>query len=109
LRLFAFAHTACGILALYFTVSYWLRRYREPDSQPGPFLRQCSRLCYGVYVFHMFFMKPFYYNTPFPAWCAACRVGEWLIPWVVLSVTLGLSILVTWLLLKTSFGRFLIG
>ena len=109
LHLFAFAHTACGILALYFTVAYWLRRYREPDSQPGPFLRQCSRLCYGVYVFHMFFMKPFYYNTPFPAWCAACGVGEWLMPWVVLSVTLGLSILVTWLLLKTRFGRFLIG
>jgi len=109
LHLFAFAHTTSGILALYFTVVYWLQRYRTPESQPSPFLRECSRLCYGVYVFHMFFMKPIYYNTPFPSWCCATGVGEWLMPWVVLLVTLALSILVTWLILKTRFGRFLIG
>jgi len=109
LHLMAFGHTTAGILALYFTVVYWLRRHRTADAQPSPFLRECSRLCYGVYVFHMFFMKPIYYNTAFPAWCCGSGVGVWLMPWAVLAVTLGFSILVTWLLLKTRFGRFLIG
>jgi len=109
LHLLSFAHTTCGILALYFTVDYWLSRHRSADSQPSSFLRECSRLCYGVYVFHMFFMKPIYYNTAFPAWCCGSEVGVWLMPWMVLAVTMGFSILATWILLKTRFGRFLIG
>ena len=109
MHLLIFAHTTLGILALYATVTYWLGRHRQPQSQPGSFLRQCSRLCYGVYVFHMFFMKPFYYNTLFPQWCCSSGVGVWLMPWAVLIATLALSVLCTWLLLKTRFGRFLIG
>lgn len=109
LHLLAFAHTTLGILALYATVTYWLGRHRTRESQPSPFLRECSRLCYGVYVFHMFFMKPIYYNTLFPQWCCASGAGVWLMPWTVLVVTLALGVLCTWLLLKTRVGRFLIG
>lgn len=109
LHLMAFVHTTCGILALYSTVTLWLKRHRTCDAQPSPFLRQCSALCYGVYVLHMFFMQPIYYHTPFPAWCCASPLGLWLMPWMVLAATLALSIAATWLLLKTRFGRFLIG
>ena len=109
LHLMAFGHTTCGILALYHTVMLWLHRHCDADAQPGPFLRQCSQLCYGVYVLHMFFMQGLYYYTGFPRWCCSSGVGVWLMPWVVLLVTLALSVLGTWLLLKTRMGRFLIG
>lgn len=109
LRTMKLSHTVTGISALYCTVLHWLQRHRDADSQPGPFLRECSRQCYGVYVLHMFFMQHIYFYTPFPAWCCATPFGAWLMPWLVLIMTLSLSALCTWLLLKTRFGRFLIG
>lgn len=108
-RLLTFGRTTSGILALYFTVICFLRHHRSPDAQPSPFLRQCSRLCYGVYVFHMFFMQHLYFGTSFPQLCCASTIGAWLLPWVVLVITLSLSVVLTSLLLRTRFGRFLIG
>lgn len=109
LHLANLVHTSCGILALYGTVSLWLSRHRSEESQPGAFLRECSRQCYGVYVLHMFFMQPIYFFSPFPQWCCASGVGVWLMPWLVLVITLLLSVGCTTLLLKTRLGRFLIG
>lgn len=110
LHLVNLAHTALGILALYASVSLWLSRHRTAESaQPGTFLRECSRQCYGVYVLHMFFMQYIYFFSPFPAWCCGSALGVWLMPWLVLAVTLLLSVASTTLLLKTRFGQFLIG
>lgn len=108
IHLMGLGHTCCGILALYLSTMAWLS-HLSADAQPGPFLRQCSRQCYGVYVLHMFFMQYVYFYTPFPQWCCASGAGEWLMPWAVLAVTLALSVVGTTLLLKTRFGRFLIG
>lgn len=109
LRLLSLGHTLCGILALYVTVMGWLARYKTPDAQPGAKLKECSRLCYGVYVLHMFFMQYIYFYSPLPQWCCASTAGIWLMPWLVLILTLLPSIFGTWLLLKTRFGRMLIG
>ena len=109
LHLMTLAHTTCGILALYVSVKRWLLRHRAADAQPGPLLRECSRLCYGVYVLHMFFMQPIYFYSGFPQWCCTTAAGVWLLPWIVLLVTMLLSVAGTWLLLKTRVGRFLIG
>ena len=109
LHLMTLAHTTCGILALYVSVKRWLLRHRDADAQPGPLLRECSRLCYGVYVLHMFFMQPIYFYSGFPQWCCTTAAGVWLLPWIVLLVTMLLSVAGTWLLLKTRVGRFLIG
>ena len=109
LRLMALGHTTCGLLALYATVTLWLRRHREPGAQPSAWLRECSRLCYGVYVLHMFFLQWLYYYSPVPAWCCGTAAGAWLMPWGVLAVTLALSAGGTWLLLQSRTGRFLIG
>lgn len=109
LRLLAFGHTVCGILALYCAVSAWLRLRRPPDYQPGPRLRMASAYCYGTYVFHMFFMQPLYFFSPFPAWCSATAAGAWLFPWVSLVLALVPSLLVTALLLRTRWGRVMIG
>ena len=109
LRLLTLGHTAGGILAVYATTTLWLRRYRTEEAQPSGWLRECSRLCYGVYVLHMFFMQPIYFFSGFPQWCCGSAVGVWLMPWAVLAVTLAASVFGTWLLLKTWVGRFLIG
>ena len=109
LHLLTLGHTAGGILAVYATTMLWLRRHRTEDAQPSGWLRECSRLCYGVYVLHMFFMQPIYFFSGFPQWCCGSAVGVWLMPWAVLVVTLALSVAGTWLLLKTRVGRFLIG
>ena len=109
LRLMTLGHTAGGILAVYATTTLWLRRYRTEEAQPSGWLRECSRLCYGVYVLHMFFMQPIYFFSGFPQWCCGSAVGVWLMPWAVLAVTLALSVAGTWLLLKMRVGRFLIG
>lgn len=109
LRLLALGHTVCGLLALYATVSLWLWRHRAPGSQPSAWLRECSRLCYGVYVLHMFFLQWFYYYSPMPAWFCETEAGAWLLPWCALALTMAASTLGTWLLLKTRTGRFLIG
>ena len=108
-RLMALGHTVCGIMALYATVTLWLRRHRAPGAQPSAWLRECSRLCYGVYVLHMFFLQWFYYNSSLPAWFCASEAGVWLMPWCALALTMAASMLGTWLLLKSRTGRFLIG
>lgn len=108
LHLMGLGHTTCGILALYLTTMAWLS-HRATDAQPGRFLRECSRQCYGVYVLHMFFMQYIYFYTPFPQWCCGTTVGVWLMPWLVLAATLTLSAGCTTLMLKTRLGRFLIG
>lgn len=109
IRLLSLVHTSLGIVALYCTVMEWLRRHRPEGAQPSGRWREASRLCYGVYVFHMFVMNPIYYYSPLPQWCCASALGVWMMPWIVLTVTLGGSVLATWLLLKTGTGRFLIG
>ena len=109
LHLLTLGHTAGGILAVYATTMLWLRRHRTEEAQPSGWLRECSRLCYGVYVLHMFFMQPIYFHTVIPQWCCSSAAGAWLLPWGVLAVTLALSVAGTWLLLKTRVGRFLIG
>ena len=109
LRMMALGHTVCGILAIYATVMLWLQKHRDAETQPSGWLRECSRLCYGVYVLHMFFMQPLYYFSNFPQWCCTGATGVWLMPWGVLIVSLAASVIGTWLLLKTRTGRFLIG
>ena len=108
-RLLIMGHTLCGLLAVYGAVSYWLRRKCPLDYQPGKRLRLASNYCYGTYVFHMFFMQYLYYGTHFPAWCCGSVAGAWLMPWLSLIIVLIPSLLVTGLLLRTRWGRTLIG
>ena len=103
-NLLVWCHTTCGILALYATVVG-----AGSDERLSSLVPRLSRQCYGVYVFHQFFIEWLYYHTSLSAWCCASVAGAWLLPWVVLAVTLLLSIACTQLMLKTRVGRFLIG
>lgn len=109
----AMAQTCCGILALYLFVMQWLsRKYKRSETgsyRPPEWVLWCSKVCYGTYVFHAFFMWGLFYYTPLPQWMAASAVGAWLLPWVVSTVTLVCSIATTELFLHSKTGRKLIG
>ena len=90
-----------GILALYLTVCKFTT---QPNFKPAEWVIQSSKICYGVYIFHQFILKYLYYQTSLPEW-----TGSYLLPWVGLGITFPLSIILSILLLKTKFGRFLIG
>lgn len=63
-----------------------------------------SGYCYGVYIFQQFVLKYLYYKTDFPIIFSSVTL-----PWISFLLALFLSILFCHLMLKTRFGRFLIG
>lgn len=63
-----------------------------------------SGYCYGVYIFQQFVLKYLYYKTDFPILFSSVTL-----PWISFLLALVLSILFCHLMLKTKFGRFLIG
>lgn len=90
-----------GISALYLIVcSYTI----NPHFKPANWVIHSSKICYGVYIFHQFILKYLYYQTPLPE-----HAGSYWLPWVALGIALPLSIVLSFLFLKTKFGRFLIG
>lgn len=112
LRALSLVHTPCGILAIFFLV--WHLLYGKGDEaavnrQPGPVLREASRLCYGIYVYHMFFMEWLYFHSPLPGMIASTAAGAWALPWIVLLITLLLAGAATWLTLLLPAGRKMIG
>lgn len=64
------------------------------------FISGCSM---GVYIFHQFILKIFYYKTDVAASC-----GNIMLPWVAFIISLTLSLLATCCAKKTSIGRFLL-
>lgn len=87
IRMMRWGHICCGIGALYCFVMDFLRR--TPDYQPRPWLLWSNNVCYGVYVFHMFFLQWLYYKSALPA-----MINSWLLPWVALVVTMAGSLAV---------------
>lgn len=112
LRILKLVHTTSGMLALFFLVWHLLYGKGEEGAlrkQPSPMLREASRLCYGIYVYHMFFMEWLYFRTSLPALLSTTAFGAWILPWTVLIITMALSAAATWLTLLLPAGRKMIG
>ena len=90
-----------GIMALYLLVC---KTTTKDGYTPKPWVVNASDSCYGVYVYHQFILMYLYFYTPF-----VDMFPHYLVPWIGLLLTLGLSLLLTKVTLKTKFGRFLIG
>lgn len=60
--------------------------------------------CFGVYIFQQFILKYIVYNG-----AIISLLGSYWLPWVAFVITLLLSVVLSWGLLKTKVGRFLIG
>ncbi len=94
------AMSLSGLLAVYWGAHYFVvGKHKLPD-----WMINVSAYCYGVYICQQFILKWMYYNTELPVVC-----GPYVLPWVALTITLILSLLITHLMLKTRVGRFLIG
>jgi len=94
-------YSCCGIMALYLIV---LRFSSVPGYKPSNLVLKSNSMCYGVYVYHQFILVFMYYHTQLPV-----LVGSIALPFVGFAITFVLSVLLTWLTLKTKFGRTLIG
>lgn len=91
-----------GVIALYISALFYLDR-KQYEQLPTN-IAKMSTLCYGIYVYHQFILKFIYYYSSIPS----C-VNSYVLPWLVLMVTLVLSYVFTCLSLNTKIGRFLIG
>jgi len=87
IRLMRWGTVCCGIGALYGIVKDFLQR--KPDYAPKPWLMWSNSVCYGVYVFHMFFLQWLYFSSALPL-----LVNSWLLPWVAFVVTMAGSLAV---------------
>lgn len=94
-------YSCCGIMALYLIV---LRYSSKPNYCPSNLVLKSNSMCYGVYVYHQFLLVFLYYHTQLPV-----LVGSYALPFVGFAITFVVSVFLTWLTLKTKFGRALIG
>lgn len=88
-----------GSLSLYATVMRVINRKHNNNI-----VFMCSKLSYGIYIFHQIVLMYLYYNTPLSRCISVC-----LIPWIGLILSLTVSSICAYYLLKTKIGIFLIG
>lgn len=89
-----------GILALYLFVYKYLL-YKE---RPKDIIIYLNSICYGLYIFHQFFLKYLYYQTDLPE-----IIGSIYLPIVGLAISLPCSYMLTYMFLRNKYGRMLIG
>ena len=90
-----------GVIALYLTACHFTT---QEGFKPQPWVISASDNCYGIYVYHQFVLTLLYFFTPFVSF-----VHPLLVPWLGFVIIMTVSLLLTWLTLKTNTGRFLIG
>lgn len=108
-RVVGLLRTSCGIMALFMLSQSLLSHPRCSQRIATSLLvNLSSKLCYGVYVIHQFLLQALYFRCGYSQWFTSVGYG-WLLPWATFIVVLTASVVLTWLLLKTRVGRFLIG
>lgn len=90
-----------GLLMLYLMINLLLK---QNILHVTPAVLRISSMCFGVYIFQQFILKYLYYYSGLTDICTPLAL-----PWVGFIITLVISLLMSWIALKTKFGRFLIG
>lgn len=90
---------ASGVVALFMTVNYVLKRAGNLSHTIVNF----STYSFGVYILQQFVLKYLYYNTELPY-----IVSAYFLPWISFLISLLVSFLLTYLFRKTNIGRNLI-
>lgn len=78
---------------LFVLVNYWLAKH--PEWQPSEPLLNINALCMGIYVIHQFVLQLFYYYTNI-----AIAVSPIILPWIVMALTVIISILLSYIYKK---------
>ena len=93
------SYASAGLVAFYCS-AVWLTQKHELNS----FTIRFAGACFGIYLFQQFILQILSYKTSFPV-----LVDPYWLPWLGFAITLPLSYLLSVLLLKTKWGKFLIG
>jgi len=96
-----FVYATMGCFVMYGTANYLLNIKKIQLPQ---WLIKANSICFGVYIFQQFVLKILYYETSLPN-----LLGSYWLPVVGGIITLFVSVLLSQLMLKFKFGRYLIG
>lgn len=88
-------YTIAGMMAFYLTSVWIVFKIKLPL-----WYVKMGAMCFGVYVFQQFILQIIYYNSPL-----VTVVNAYALPWVAFAITLFVSIVLTWVVRLTSFGR----
>ena len=94
-------YASVGLWMLLVWVGYAEKSRKKPLSQ---WIIRFGNLCMGVYLLQQFILKGLYNHTSLPE-----VLGCYWLPWMGFVITLICSVLITFLMMKTKSGRFLIG
>ncbi len=94
-------YTIAGTIFVY---GLSLRMMNEWKIKISPALVKLSGLCFGIYLYQEFILMLLYYHTDYVG-----HVGLWWAPWLAFAATLLVSTALSYLTMKTRFGRALIG
>lgn len=94
-------YSTSGLLMLYLMMNLLLK---QNILHVTPAVLRIGPMCFGVYIFQQFILKYLYYYSGLTDVCTPLAL-----PWVGFTITLVVSLLMSWIALKTKFGRFLIG
>lgn len=95
------AYSTSGLLMLYLMINLLLK---QNILHVTPAVLRIGSMCFGVYIFQQFILKYLYYYSGLTDVCTPL-----VLPWAGFTITLAISLLMSWIALKTKFGRFLIG
>lgn len=88
-----------GLMAFYCTAVYYTKKHQISETT-----KNIAACCFGIYLFQQFILMILYYRTDVPL-----ELGAYWLPWCGFVITTFLSYVLSFLLLKTKVGRFLIG
>ena len=100
-RIAVLVYSAIGLAFIYILINLLLKKN---ILNVTPVMIKFSAYCFGVYIFQQFILKYIVYNSSLIS-----VFGSYWLPWVAFVVTLLLSVALSWGLLRTKVGRFLIG
>lgn len=91
-------YASIGTFVFFITAYYYTKNHTLKQGTVN-----LAGYCFGIYLFQQFVLQFFYYKTSLPA-----IVGPYWLPWLGFLIALPISYLLTFCLLKTRVGRFLI-
>lgn len=98
-RICNFLYSSLGIIVFYSTAVYYTN-----NNQLKSYINHLASACFGIYLFQQFILNWMYYYTSIPT-----IVGPYLLPWLGFLIATVVSYLLAAILVKTRFGRYLIG
>lgn len=92
-------YASVGTMSFYLSAVYYTERHKL-----STFTVHLANCCFGIYLFQEFILKLIYYKTDF-----SIIVGPYFLPWLSFIIASVVSYCLASMLLKTKFGKYLIG